>query len=102
MTLSMVSDEETFGPWGARYLLEHHPEVIGDRCLNAEPSSPAWRRVKKTANVPVSVAQQFVMVAGLDLFKRVSPWRSGEPFSRLVARPAITETDTRWWPPFDQ
>jgi acetylornithine deacetylase/succinyl-diaminopimelate desuccinylase-like protein len=64
MTLSMVSDEETFGPWGARYLLEHHPEVIGDRCLNAEPSSPAWRRVKKTANVPVSVAQQFVMVAG--------------------------------------
>jgi len=40
MTLSIVSDEETFGPWGARYLFEHHPEVIGDCCLNAEPSSP--------------------------------------------------------------
>ena len=40
MTLSVVSDEETFGPWGARYLFEHHPEVIGDCCLNAEPSSP--------------------------------------------------------------
>jgi succinyl-diaminopimelate desuccinylase len=38
LTLSMVSDEETFGPWGARYLSEHHPEVFGDCCLNGEPS----------------------------------------------------------------
>jgi succinyl-diaminopimelate desuccinylase len=40
VTLSVVSDEETFGPWGARYLFDHHPEIIGDCCLNAEPSSP--------------------------------------------------------------
>ena len=39
LTLTAVSDEETFGPWGARYLMEHHPEVQGDCCLNAEPSS---------------------------------------------------------------
>ena len=39
LTLSAVSDEETFGPWGARYLVEHHPEVLGDCCLNGEPSS---------------------------------------------------------------
>jgi succinyl-diaminopimelate desuccinylase len=38
LTLSIVSDEETFGPWGARYLIEHHPEIIGDCCLNAEPT----------------------------------------------------------------
>jgi succinyl-diaminopimelate desuccinylase len=38
LTLSVVSDEETFGPWGARYLFEHHPEIIGDCCLNGEPS----------------------------------------------------------------
>ena len=38
LTLSLVSDEETFGPWGARYLSEHHPEVFGDCCLNGEPS----------------------------------------------------------------
>ena len=25
LTLSAVSDEETFGPWGARYLFESHP-----------------------------------------------------------------------------
>jgi succinyl-diaminopimelate desuccinylase len=38
LTLSLVSDEETFGPWGARYLSEHHPEIFGDCCLNGEPS----------------------------------------------------------------
>ena len=40
LTLSAVSDEETFGPYGARYLFENHPEVFGDCCLNGEPSSP--------------------------------------------------------------
>jgi len=40
LTLSAVSDEETFGPFGARYLMEHHPEVHGDALLNGEPSSP--------------------------------------------------------------
>ena len=40
LTLTCVSDEETSGPWGARYLHEHHPEVHGDCCLNGEPSSP--------------------------------------------------------------
>lgn len=40
LTLTCVSDEETFGPWGARYLVEHHPEVLGDCVLNGEPGSP--------------------------------------------------------------
>jgi succinyl-diaminopimelate desuccinylase len=41
LTLAAVSDEETFGPWGAWYLMKHHhPEVLGDCCLNGEPSSP--------------------------------------------------------------
>ena len=40
LTLTAVSDEETFGPWGARYLMEHHPEVHGDCLLNGEPSGP--------------------------------------------------------------
>lgn len=40
LTLTCVSDEETFGPWGARYLMEHEPEVLGDCLLNGEPSSP--------------------------------------------------------------
>jgi succinyl-diaminopimelate desuccinylase len=40
LTLSAVSDEETFGPYGARYLSEHHPEIFGDSRLSGEPSSP--------------------------------------------------------------
>ena len=40
LTLTAVSDEETFGPWGARYLVKHHPEVLGDCVLNGEPGSP--------------------------------------------------------------
>lgn len=40
LTLTVVSDEETFGEWGSRYLIANHPEVHGDCCLNAEPSSP--------------------------------------------------------------
>lgn len=40
LTLTCVSDEETFGPYGARYLMEHHAEVRGDTCLNGEPGSP--------------------------------------------------------------
>jgi succinyl-diaminopimelate desuccinylase len=38
LTLTAVSDEETLGPWGARYLMEHHPEIHGDCLLNGEPS----------------------------------------------------------------
>lgn len=43
LTLTCVSDEETFGPWGARYLMKHHPEVHGDACLNGEPSGHETR-----------------------------------------------------------
>lgn len=41
LTLTAVSDEETGGKWGARYLLEQHgDEVRGDAVLNGEPSDP--------------------------------------------------------------
>ena len=40
LTLTAVSDEETFGPWGARHLVDNLPEVHGDCCLNGEPSTP--------------------------------------------------------------
>jgi succinyl-diaminopimelate desuccinylase len=40
LTLTLVSDEEGFGPWGARYLLEHWPDVHGDCVLSGEPSTP--------------------------------------------------------------
>jgi len=40
LTYTAVSDEETLGPYGARYLMEHHPEIHGDCLLNGEPSTP--------------------------------------------------------------
>ena len=40
LTLTCVSDEETFGEYGARYLIEHRPDVHGDCVLNGEPSTP--------------------------------------------------------------
>lgn len=39
LTLTLVSDEEGFGPWGADYLIEHHPDALGDCVLNGEPST---------------------------------------------------------------
>ena len=40
LTLTCVSDEETFGPWGARWLIANRPDVHGDAMLNGEPGSP--------------------------------------------------------------
>ena len=38
VTMTAVSDEETFGPHGARHLVETCPEVLGDVCLSTEPT----------------------------------------------------------------
>ncbi|WP_144186386.1 M20/M25/M40 family metallo-hydrolase [Elioraea rosea] len=41
VTFTAVSDEETFGPWGARWMFEHQRELMmGDCLLSGEPSSP--------------------------------------------------------------
>jgi succinyl-diaminopimelate desuccinylase len=39
LTLTLVSDEETFGPYGARHLIEQRPDVLGDVLLSGEPST---------------------------------------------------------------
>ncbi|WP_439815982.1 M20/M25/M40 family metallo-hydrolase [Zavarzinia sp. CC-PAN008] len=38
LSLTVVSDEETFGPYGARYMLKVRPDLYGDACLSGEPS----------------------------------------------------------------
>lgn len=41
VTFTAVSDEETFGPWGARWMFEHQRDLMmGDCLLSGEPSSP--------------------------------------------------------------
>jgi succinyl-diaminopimelate desuccinylase len=44
-TLCLVCDEETFGPYGSRALLELFPELAGDALLSTEPSSLSVVRV---------------------------------------------------------
>lgn len=45
LTLTCVSDEETGGTWGAKWLLDTFPdECRGDCCLNGEPSTPGLIR----------------------------------------------------------
>lgn len=39
VSITCVSDEEVFGPWGTRYLLENKPAIHGDALINGEPSS---------------------------------------------------------------
>lgn len=39
VSVTCVSDEEVFGPWGTKYLLENRPELRGDALINGEPSS---------------------------------------------------------------
>jgi succinyl-diaminopimelate desuccinylase len=40
LTLTVVSDEETLGSNGTRFLLDQHPHLRGDCCMNGEPSGP--------------------------------------------------------------
>jgi succinyl-diaminopimelate desuccinylase len=40
LTLAAVPDEETMGPWGAVYLVDHDPKLRGDAALIGEPSTP--------------------------------------------------------------
>ena len=45
LTLTCVSDEETGGTWGAKWLLDTYPdEFRGDCMLNGEPSTPGMVR----------------------------------------------------------
>jgi len=44
LTLTLVSDEETAGLYGARHLVEHRPDVLGDAVLSGEPSTPYFVR----------------------------------------------------------
>lgn len=39
VTFTAVSDEETGGEWGARYLVENYPEYHGDAVISGEPSA---------------------------------------------------------------
>lgn len=39
VSITCVSDEEVFGPWGTKYLLANNAALHGDALINGEPSS---------------------------------------------------------------
>jgi len=45
VSLCLVCDEEVFGPWGSRALLEMFPDLYGDALLSSEPSSTSVIRI---------------------------------------------------------
>ena len=48
LTFTGTSDEETGGEWGALWLLDNEPDVIGDAVLNGEPSGLTVRIGEKS------------------------------------------------------
>lgn len=59
LTLTAVSDEESFGPAGARWLVEHMAEeVLGDCLLNAEPGAPTTVRFGEKAPLWLAIDVQ--------------------------------------------
>jgi succinyl-diaminopimelate desuccinylase len=44
LTFAAVADEETMGPWGANYLVDHHPRLRADAVIIGEPSTPSTVR----------------------------------------------------------
>src|SRR5690606_19386624 len=102
-------------PWGARYLFEHHPEIIGDCCLNSEPTGrntfrfgekgPLWLRftvrthgahgayVHRSASA-TSIASK--MIGELEKLAELPPSELGNLATTLDA--ASTIVDNEWGP----
>ncbi|MEO1089855.1 MAG: M20/M25/M40 family metallo-hydrolase [Pseudomonadota bacterium] len=59
LTLTCVSDEETGGRWGTAWLMEQFPdEVLGDACLNGEPSGLNNVRFMEKGTLRLTVTTQ--------------------------------------------
>ena len=56
LTYTAVSDEETFGPWGARWMFENHRDLMmGDCLLSGEPSSPLCVRFGEKSPIWIAI-----------------------------------------------
>lgn len=110
LTLTAVSDEETGGRWGTRYLFQHHPDLVrGDCCLNGEPSSaytvrygekaPLWLRFTITARgahgAYVHLSDSATKIASelIERLEAVTALRPDmpAPVARNLADPAVRE-----------
>ena len=92
LTLTAVSDEETFGSNGARYLLEHHSgEVLGDCLLNAEPGAPTTVRFGEKA--PLWIGIDIATIGAHGAYPHKSPSATRIAAALIEDLAAIEETD---------
>jgi succinyl-diaminopimelate desuccinylase len=97
LTLTAVSDEETFGANGARYLLEHHrDEVLGDCLLNAEPGAPTTVRFAEKAPLWIGIDIETIGAHGAYPHKSPSATRIA---AALIEDLAVIERTTVELPP---
>ncbi|WP_291295738.1 M20/M25/M40 family metallo-hydrolase [Elioraea sp.] len=110
LTLTAVSDEETGGRWGTGFLFANHPDlVMGDCCLNGEPSSaytvrygekaPLWlvftarARGAHGAYVHLSESATKIAAALIDRLEAVTAVKPEMPgkVARNLAEPSVRQ-----------
>ncbi len=92
LTLTAVSDEETFGPNGAHYLVEHHgAEVLGDCLLNAEPGAPTTVRFAEKSPLWVAIDVQTMGCHGAYTHKSPSATKIAAAIIEELAQLEATE-----------
>ncbi len=78
VVLTLFSDEETGARYGAEYVVENYPQVIGDVVLNAEPSGlDNIRFAERGATRPTITAHGISGHGG-------SPWRGQSATAQLI------------------
>jgi succinyl-diaminopimelate desuccinylase len=92
LTLTAVSEEETFGPNGARYLVEHHGnEVLGDCLLNAEPGAPTTVRFAEKSPLWIAIDIETIGCHGAYPHKSPSATRIAAALIDNLAEVELTE-----------
>jgi acetylornithine deacetylase/succinyl-diaminopimelate desuccinylase family protein len=93
LTLAVVCDEETMGPWGANWLVDRDPKLTGDAVIIGEPSSPKTIRFGERGFVWVRVTTR-----GRSSHAAYPHhgWNAIAAMTRLLA--AFAALETRPWP----
>lgn len=93
LTLAVVCDEETMGPWGANWLVDRDPKLTGDAVVIGEPSSPKTIRFGERGFVWLRVTTR-----GRSSHAAYPHhgWNAIAAMTRLLA--ALAALETRPWP----
>jgi acetylornithine deacetylase/succinyl-diaminopimelate desuccinylase family protein len=93
LTLAVVCDEETMGPWGANWLVDRDPKLTGDAVIIGEPSSPKTIRFGERGFVWLRVTTR-----GRSSHAAYPHhgWNAIAAMTRLLAE--LKDLETRPWP----